>query len=298
MSSPVLAEWLRQVGETDIGARIHQKRFMQACAEQRSLDVAFRFARLVSPPDLRVFNMLLSTCTAVGDTDAAFRAFRELQSSGLQADTVAFTALISCCAQAGEVGRAFEAYAEMRGKGVKPNVVTFGALMDCLSRDIARAADAGNRKLVVARLAHCGTLQMEMGEAHVLPDSVVFNSLVCACGRAAAVHKPAIRLAFAALHEMSALGLQACAYTYSALMDGCTRAGDPLRALAVWSEYVAVDHQLVLSPQLVGAAAHACAAAGDLARAMSIYRDSLIRGMRPDGVLFAILMVCPFAFRY
>lgn len=73
---------------------------MQLCAERRALSEAFRFARLVQPPDLKVFNMLLSTCAQAGDADAAFRAFREIGNAGLRADCVAYTTLVSACAKA------------------------------------------------------------------------------------------------------------------------------------------------------------------------------------------------------
>lgn len=186
--------------------------------------------------------------------------------------------------------RAIEVYHDMARLGVRPNVFTFGALMDGLSRDIQRAAEKGDRKRVESRLAQCDQLQDEMRHAGVKPDEIMFNSLVSACGRAAAVNASALRAAFAALREMKALGVPASAYTYSSIIDGCTRGGEPARGLAIWDEACSSERPLERTPELVGAAAHACAATGDLERAMSIYRDSLAHGLKPDGVLFAILM--------
>lgn len=263
---------------------------MQLCADRRALPEAFRFVRLVQPPDLRVFNMLLSTCAHAGDADAAFRAFRDLGAAGIRPDCVAYTTLVSACAKAGEVERAIEVYHDMHRVGVRPNVFTFGALMDCLSRDVKHAADTGDVKRVDARLAQCEQLQEEMRQAGVRPDGVMFNSLVSACGRAARVNPSALRAAFSALREMGELGVPASAFTFSSLIDGCTRAGEPHRGLSVWDEAVSAHPDLERTPELVGAAAHACAAVGDLDRAMALYRDSLEHGLKPDGVLYAILM--------
>jgi pentatricopeptide repeat protein len=267
---------------------VRHKEFLSACASQRALSEAFQFVRLISPPDVRAFNLLLSLCASVGDADAAFRAFRELAASGLRPDCLAFTTLIAACSKAGEVERAFEVYGDMTRARVAPSTVTFGALLDALSRDIGRAALAGDKARVRERLAQCNALQAEHRTAGVPADAVMYNSFVSACGRAAAVDRLALGAAFAARAEMLEQGLPLCAYTYSALIDGCTRAGDPARSLLVWDEFAATS--LERTPEVVGAAAHACAALGDLDRAMSIYYDSLAAGLRPDSVLFAILM--------
>ena len=272
----------------DAAGRVRHKAFLAACGEQRAVSEAFQFVRLISPPDVRAFNLLLSLCASVGDADAAFRAFRELSAAGLRPDCLAFTTLIAACAKAGEVERAFEVYGDMCRAAVSPTTVTFGALLDALSRDIGRAALAGDKARVRRRLAQCNALQTEHRVAGVSADAVMYNSFVSACGRAAAIDRHALGAAFAARREMQDQGLPLCAYTYSALIDGCTRAGDPTRSLQVWDEFAATS--LERTPEVVGAAAHACAALGDLDRAMSIYYDSLAAGMRPDGVLFAILM--------
>jgi pentatricopeptide repeat protein len=283
------AESLNRAGVHDAAGRVRHKEFLSACAAQRAVSEAFQFVRLISPPDVRAFNLLLSLCAAVGDADAAFRAFRELSATGLRPDCLAFTTLIAACSKAGEVERAFEVYGDMRRAHVSPSTVTFGALLDALSRDIGRAAVAGDKARVRERLAQCNALQAEHRAAGVPADAVMYNSFVSACGRAAAVDRHALGAAFAARREMQEQGLALCAYTYSALIDGCTRSGDPARSLQVWDEFAATS--LERTPEVVGAAAHACAALGDLDRAMSIYYDALASGLRPDGVLFAILMV-------
>jgi pentatricopeptide repeat protein len=272
----------------DAAGRVRHKEFLSACASQRAVSEAFQFVRLISPPDVRAFNLLLSLCASVGDADAAFRALRELSATGLRPDCLAFTTLIAACAKAGEVERAFEVYGDMRRAHVSPSTVTFGALLDALSRDIGRAAVAGDKARVRERLAQCNALQAEHRASGVPADAVMYNSFVSACGRAAAVDRHALGAAFAARRDMQEQGLPLCAYTYSALIDACTRSGDPARSLTVWDEFAATS--LERTPEVVGAAAHACAALGDLDRAMSIYYDALASGLRPDGVLFAILM--------
>lgn len=282
------AESLHRAGVHDVAGRVRHKEFLSACAARGALAEAFQFVRLISPPDVRAFNLLLSTCAASGDADAAFRAFRELAAAGLRPDCLAFTTLIAACAKAGEVERAFEVYGDMRVARVTPTAVTFGALTDALSRDIGRAAAAGDKRRVRERLAQCNALQVELRASGVVADAVMYNSLVSACGRAAAVDRHALGAAFAARREMLDAGLSPCAYTYSALIDGCTRAGDAPRGLATWDEFAATA--LPRTPEVVGAAAHACAALGDLQRAMSIYHHSLAQGLQPDAVLFATLM--------
>ncbi len=281
-------ESLHRAGVHDVAGRVRHKEFLSICASQGALSEAFQFVRLISPPDVRAFNLLLSTCAAANDADAAFRAFRELGAAGLRPDCLAFTTLIAACSKAGEVERAYEVFGDMRRARVAPSAVTFGALMDALSRDIGRAAAAGDKRRVRERLAQCNALQAELRASGVVADAVMYNSLVSACGRAAALDRHALGAAFAARREMQDAGLPLCAYTYSALIDGCTRAGDAARGLTVWDEFAASG--LARTPEVVGSAAHACAIMGNLERAMSIYHDSLAKGLRPDSVLFAILM--------
>ena len=292
------AESLHRAGVHDVAGRVRHKEFLAVAAQEGALTEAFRFVRLIRPPDVRAFNLLLSACAQAGDADAACRAFRDLAAAGLRPDCLAFTTLISACAKAGQCDRAFEVFADMRAAGVAPTAITFGALTDALSRDIGRAAAAGDKRRVHDRLAQVHALTHELKASACEPDAVFFNSLVSACGRAAAVDKHALAAAFAAKREMVAAGLVPCPYTYSALIDGCTRAGDAPRGLALWEEYTtgfgtAGTSSSVGSappPELVGAAAHACAVTGSLDTAMTIYHDALAKGMRPDGVLFAILM--------
>jgi len=279
---------LNRAGVHDATGRVRHKQFMAACAAQGALSEAFQFVRLISPPDVRAFNLLLSTCAAAGDADAAFRAFAELSSAGLRPDCLAYTTLIAACGKAGSPDRAFEVYADLRRANVMPTAVTFGALTDALSRDILRAAAAGDRMRVRARLEQCNALQAELRATGVSADAVTYNSLATACGRAAAVDPGALKAAFAARREMQSAGLPVCAYTYAALIDGCTRAGDAARGLSVWEEFATSG--LAHTPEVVGAAAHACASLGELQRAMNIYKTSLSAGMKPDAVLFATLM--------
>ena len=284
---------MHRAGVHDVAGRVRHKEFLGRCAQTGSLGEAFRFVRLVRPPDVRVFNLLLSACAQAGDADAAFRAFRDLGAAGVRADCLAFTTLISACAKAGQCDRAFEVFADMRAAGVAPTAITFGALTDALSRDIARAAVAGDKARVRDRLAQVNALTHELKASACEPDIVFYNSLVSACGRAAAVDKHALAAAFAAKREMVAAGLTPCPYTYSALIDGCTRAGDASRGIALWHEYaqsLGAPGSAPPPPEVVGAAAHACAVLGSLDAAMAVYHDATAKGMRADGVLFAILM--------
>ena len=284
---------MHRAGVHDVAGRVRHKEFLARCAQTGSLAEAFRFVRLIRPPDVRAFNLLLSACAQAGDADAACRAFRDLGAAGIRADCLAFTTLISACAKAGQCDRAFEVFADMRAAGVAPTAITFGALTDALSRDIARAAVAGDKARVRDRLAQVNALTHELKASACEPDIVFYNSLVSACGRAAAVDKHALAAAFAAKREMVAAGLTPCPYTYSALIDGCTRAGDASRGIALWHEYAQslnAPGAPAPPPEVVGAAAHACAVLGSLDAAMAVYHDATAKGMRADGVLFAILM--------
>jgi pentatricopeptide repeat protein len=124
-----LLDSLRRAGVHDAARRVRHKEFLAACAARGAQVEAFQFVRLISPPDVRAFNLLLSACAALGDADAAFRAFRELVASGLRPDCLAFTTLIAACAKAGEVERAFEVYGDMSRARVPPSAVTFGCLL-------------------------------------------------------------------------------------------------------------------------------------------------------------------------
>ena len=76
-----------------------------------------------------------------------------------------------------------------------------------------------------------------MDDAGIAPDECVLNSMVSACGRAAAcdsVAKDALRRAFAVYDEMESSRLTCDAYTYASLIAGCVNAGEPERALELY----------------------------------------------------------------
>uniref|UniRef100_A0A0G4I6R1 tRNA (guanine(46)-N(7))-methyltransferase n=1 Tax=Chromera velia CCMP2878 TaxID=1169474 RepID=A0A0G4I6R1_9ALVE len=63
----------------------------------------------------------------------ALRAFRSLQSSGLQPSVVTYGSLINCCVRCGQVKRAQAFFSQMEAAGFPANVVTFTTLVKGLS---------------------------------------------------------------------------------------------------------------------------------------------------------------------
>ena len=319
---------LRSAGVRNLGARVSHKKFLRQCARREAVAVAFEFVAFVDTSDVRVYNMLLSACAKAGDARAGFAAFVMMYDAGVAPDCRAYTTLISACAKAGDAEKAFETFRRMEMDDVEPSVVTYGALMDALSRRVleltnkrrgasleaaslpgASSADASSASSAaepsapaalaeeIARtLRRCFALREEMDDAGIAPDECVLNSIVSACGRAAAcesVAKDALRRAFAVYDEMESSRLTCDAYTYASLIAGCVNAGEPERALELYERSGA--RKVKRTAAVFAAAAHACGSDAlpngpDLQRALEIWRDMRAEGVPPDAMLYATLV--------
>lgn len=324
---------LRSAGVKNLGARVSHKKFLRQCARREAVAVAFEFVAFVDTRDVRVYNMLLSACAKAGDARAGFAAFVMMYDAGVAPDCRAYTTLISACAKAGDAEKAFETFRRMEMDDVEPSVVTYGALMDALSRRVleltnkrrgaltgsrdapaaslpgASSADASSASSAaepsapaalaeeIARtLRRCFALREEMDDAGIAPDECVLNSMVSACGRAAAcesVAKDALRRAFAVYDEMESSRLTCDAYTYASLIAGCVNAGEPERALELYERSGA--RKVKRTAAVFAAATHACGSDAlpggpDLQRALDVWRDMRAEGVPPDAMLYATLV--------
>ena len=324
---------LRSAGVQNLGARVSHKKFLRQCARREAVAVAFEFVAFVDTRDVRVYNMLLSACAKAGDARAGFAAFVMMYDAGVAPDCRAYTTLISACAKAGDAEKAFETFRRMEMDDVEPSVVTYGALMDALSRRVleltnkrrgaltgsrdapaaslpgASSADASSASSAaepsapaalaeeIARtLRRCFALREEMDDAGIAPDECVLNSMVSACGRAAAcesVAKDALRRAFAVYDEMESSRLTCDAYTYASLIAGCVNAGEPERALELYERSGA--RKVKRTAAVFAAATHACGSDAlpggpDLQRALDVWRDMRAEGVPPDAMLYATLV--------
>ena len=301
---------LRDAGLDGLGARVSHKNFLRQCARREAVAVAFEFVAFVDHPDVRLYNMLLSVCAAAGDSRSGFAAFVLMYDAGVEPDCRAYTTLISACAKAGELEKAFETFRRMEMDGVSPSVVTYGALMDALSRRVGAltgGSRAGGRKLrknpddakraevsgeVGRLLRRCFALREEMDDAGVVPDACVLNSLLAACGRAAAAEDlsaDALSKAFALYEEMETSRITCDAYTYASLITACVNAGDADRALELYARSGRVKR----TAAVFAAAIHACGSTSDgadLPAALAIWEDMRAESVEADAMLYATLM--------
>ena len=301
---------LRDAGLDGLGARVSHKNFLRQCARREAVAVAFEFVAFVDHPDVRLYNMLLSVCAAAGDSRSGFAAFVLMYDAGVEPDCRAYTTLISACAKAGELEKAFETFRRMEMDGVSPSVVTYGALMDALSRRVGAltgGSRAGGRKLrknpddakraevsgeVGRLLRRCFALREEMDDAVVVPDACVLNSLLAACGRAAAAEDlsaDALSKAFALYEEMETSRITCDAYTYASLITACVNAGDADRALELYARSGRVKR----TAAVFAAAIHACGSTSDgadLPAALAIWEDMRAESVEADAMLYATLM--------
>ena len=158
------------------------------------------------------------------------------------------------------------------------------------------SAPAALAEEIARTLRRCFALREEMDDAGIAPDECVLNSIVSACGRAAAcesVAKDALRRAFAVYDEMESSRLTCDAYTYASLIAGCVNAGEPERALELYERSGA--RKVKRTAAVFAAAAHACGSDAlpngpDLQRALEIWRDMRAEGVPPDAMLYATLV--------
>lgn len=115
--------------------------------------------------DIVMWNSLITGYAQHGLGDEALQVFREMYSSGIQADDVTFIGILSACSYSGKVKEGEEIFESMKSKyKIKPNTAHYACMVDLLGRagQLNEAYDLINEMPVEA-------------------DAIVWGSLMGAC---------------------------------------------------------------------------------------------------------------------
>jgi len=250
------------------------------------------------------WNQAIDAAARQGDMQMAEQVFLELESSGVQPDSVSYNLVIRACAKRGNVAAAERWITRMEASRVRATVCSYNTLLDaCAKADKAEACerwlqhmlDRGIEANVISYataihararrgdIAAAEAWLAKMISAGVQPDAVSYNSIIHACSV-----KGAALAAERWLREMHARGLEMTVATYTAVIDACAKCGDFERAEAWFArlEENRVDPNVITYSALIDA----CAKAGNLPRAEYWHGKMLERGITPNAHSYTALI--------
>ncbi|XP_020552541.1 pentatricopeptide repeat-containing protein At1g56690, mitochondrial-like isoform X2 [Sesamum indicum] len=117
-----------------------------------------------SQKDVVMWNSVITGYAQHGLGDHALQVFREMSSSGVQADDITFVGVLSACSYSGKVKEGKQIFALMKSKNIEPTTEHYACMVDLLGR--------------------AGQLNEAMNLINEMPveaDAVVWGSLMGAC---------------------------------------------------------------------------------------------------------------------
>ena len=171
-------------------------------------------------PDECVLNSMVSACgrAAVVDSIApdalrrAFDVFHEMEHSRLTCDAYTYASLITACTNAGDPERALELYQKSGAQKIKRTAAVFAAAAHACGCELLPGGPNLQRALDVWR---------DMREENVVPDAMLYATLVDVAGRAGER-----RVAERVTAEMERDGTPPTAAVFAALAGVAAREGD------------------------------------------------------------------------
>ncbi|CAA6658580.1 unnamed protein product [Spirodela intermedia] len=210
------------------------------------------------------FNSLISAHTQEGNTLETFFFFREMQSSGLKADSVTIAGLCGGCAAAGDAARGAQLHCYALKAGLLSDIIIEGSLLICTSSSDEDNVVLWNLMLVAygqeGDLRRSFELFRRMQAVGTAPNQYTFPSLLRTCTAAGAldlgeqVHALVVKA-----------GFEPNGYVCSVLVDMYAKSGqlaaargileraEPPPDLAAWTSMVAGYSQHGLFSEALGA---------------------------------------------
>ena len=249
-------------------------------------------------PTQVTFGTLIARAGTWRQPRTAVSYYREMLRRGIVPDAQTHNSLINAFVKAGDLGKACQVAASMAQRGVQPTLVTYNTLLDGCAR-------AGNLTLARQTLA-------EMKRASIRPSERTYSIMIHMCAK-----RGHVDAAFQWFTRMEQNGIRPNVVSYTSLIDACAKAGQLERAFALLAEMeLAASAAPGSSPRAVhhaqaprhdaksrtpaassdpGAASKpnvvtytslidACAKAGQLERAMSVFRQMIDAGVAPNDI--------------
>jgi len=220
-----------------------------------------------------IFNTLLDACITARDLDRMATIFQMMQDFRVSISSVTFGTLIKAFGQAGRLSRCREVWAEMQEANVHPTIVTYGCYIDaCIRNDEVAAAEEMFRS---------------MSANGARPNAVIYSSLIRGFANSRQPGK-----ALELYRQMREEGIEATSVTFNSVLDVVSRQlSEPemLHEVLHDMQKASISQDVVTYAILIKASCNA----GDVQKALALFRQSSSHGLVFDQVSFnTLLLAC------
>ena len=133
------------------------------------------------------------------------------------------------CKSVGQAEKAYGIFLEIRRQSLPMDAYVYGALISAFSEATQTLNSAHERKEQFVLMERAFAVVQDAKANNVHLGDIPWNSLLVCVGRCGQ-----LRRAFAVLDSMQESGVKATAYTFSALMEACIQAKQPVAALKLF----------------------------------------------------------------
>jgi len=169
-------------------------------------------------PDSITYSTIVKGYCVKGDLDKAFEVFHGMQKNKMAGDSIVYNTILDGCIRHSRMDLADQLLDDMERFAVVPTNFTLGILVKMY----------GRRR----QLEKAFEVMQQIPQRHGFsPNGQVKTCLMCAC-----INNDALDRAFTVFEELKQVGSGADSQAYGALISGCVRHGDLLRATGLVEE--------------------------------------------------------------
>jgi pentatricopeptide repeat protein len=167
-------------------------------------------------PDVFTFNTMIHAHAMHGSLKRVEELYDRMLKDGISPDVFVYSSLIHAYSNQGDLQDVNEVYDRMLKEGIKPNLFTYNVMIHAYSKHNCVDQAAG--------------MYTSLKEAGCVPNEVTFCTLIDCYAKT----EKNLDEILHTLKEMTKYYVKPNVYIWGSLIDGFTRMGDPLKALAIW----------------------------------------------------------------
>ncbi|KAF8543038.1 hypothetical protein BDD12DRAFT_802382 [Trichophaea hybrida] len=201
-------------------------------------------------PNVWIYDLILASQAAVGNTTYVKTLFNTLVEKGLKPTVYSYGHLLKAYSKESDVAAAAAAFQQMQASGIEPNLIVYTTLIQtCINRNefetawqifnliklksTATAPDVATYSLMIHACAMNGESERAVDlftdmtvRRGMVPNSETYQALIHAC----AVRKDYFAQAWKYASEMQSLGMKLDKRAFNVLIQACGRVGELTRA--------------------------------------------------------------------
>lgn len=252
----------------------------------------------------RTLNGILHAIAKARDAELAERLFQRFEQCGVERDEATFSILITMYGRRSEPDKAKEVFGRMGRNGYpKPNAFCYSALLDALGR-AHRTEEARNLFIEMVSQAEVGTVAVNtflkvlakadsideafdvlslMKDRGLVPDNHTLCTMLHACSRARKLD-----LALRLVQEASESSLRINRVSVAALIDVCSKCGEPERGQEVFDIHLGSSNP---STSEFNCLIDGYCRVFQSEKGFAVFERMRLSGVSPDRITFNILLL-------